>query len=362
MKNFLIIPFLAMLFACGETIKTVEVPVPQHVVTAPQHHATGYIKDAKSKYGRVYWRPKALYKALRDNAVPDKWDWREHGGSIPILDQGQCGSCWAFGTVAAAMSSAKIFLHQDLLLSPQEIVAYDTNSMGCGGGNFAGDFVKQYGLVLEKDCPYTASNRKCKPDPRKAKPAYKPKDFVYIGDMNSSPTFDEVRAFIYQYGYVGVSAGADNDWESYHGGVFNRCNGTGVNHEIAAVAYDVNGKTITIQNSWGSSFGDHGYMTMPWGCDNLAADAGAFIVDSTPCKPPKVHLAAEYIVNPGSDVVLAVIPEQGVTYKWSLGLELGDLGTGPELDYTPTEDSVIALQATNACGVAQVQTLVTIKK
>ena len=358
MKHFLFIaPFLAFLYACGGT----PTPTPQPVAS-PLHHKTGYIKDAKGHYGKLFWRPNHLYKALRAGTIPDSWDWRQHQGTIPILNQGNCGSCWAFGTVAAAMASAKIFMQKDLVLSPQEIVAYDDNNSGCGGGNFAGDFVKKYGLALEQDCPYTASNRKCKPDPRTKTPAYKPKDYVYIGQPDRSPTFDEVRAFIYQYGYVAVSAGADGAWENYHGGVFSQCNGTEVNHEIAAVAYDLTKKTITIQNSWGSDFGVNGYMEMPWGCDNIAFDAGAFITDAAPCQPPKVHLAAEYIVNPGTDVVMAVIAEQGVTYKWTLGMGMGDLGTGPTLDYSPLEDSVVDLTATNACGQAEVQALVTIKK
>jgi KDEL-tailed cysteine endopeptidase len=36
-------------------------------------------------------------------------DWRNQGAVGPIKNQGKCGSCWAFSTVAGLESTSKIF-------------------------------------------------------------------------------------------------------------------------------------------------------------------------------------------------------------------------------------------------------------
>ena len=59
-----------------------------------------------------------------------------------------------------------------------------------------------------------------------------------------------------------VAAAVDaSDWSPYVSGVFS-CNGTPQqNHAILVVGYDVNGNYI-IKNSWGTNWGNNGYITL----------------------------------------------------------------------------------------------------
>lgn len=332
-------------------------------------YSTGYLKNPKAKYGRTYWQPNSLYNRRgllpdgsgRAPTIPDEWDWRAKGKKIPILSQGNCGSCWAFGSVETEIASALIFQGKVLALSPQEIVSYDTENYGCSGGNYAKHFMETFGAVLESDCPYTASNRKCRPDPTKLTPAFKASSVVFIGQPDRSPTFDEVRSYIYQYGYVGVSAGADSAWTA-KSAVIPQCNGTEVNHEVAAFAYSVSRKSIKIQNSWGKDIGDPadpGTMELPWGCDNLAFDAGAVVPAAAPCQPPKLSLPKEVVITNGTSLTLAVKAEEGVTYAWDH--DGTPIGTGAVITFNPTASGDVQVTATSSCGTAQMKTFLSIQ-
>ncbi|WVY98628.1 hypothetical protein V8G54_030779 [Vigna mungo] len=99
--------------------------------------------------------------AFRDGeTLPAMVDWREKGAVAPVKDQGQCGSCWAFSTVAAVEGINQIVTGNLTTLSEQELVDCDRSyNMGCNGGlmDYAFDFIIQNGGIdTEEDYPYTA--------------------------------------------------------------------------------------------------------------------------------------------------------------------------------------------------------------
>ncbi|OMO65328.1 hypothetical protein COLO4_31319 [Corchorus olitorius] len=105
------------------------------------------------------------YKNL--TKVPASIDWRQKGAVTPIKDQGDCGSCWAFSSVAAVEGLIKIKTGELVSLSEQQLVdcVRTEGSQGCDGGWMDDAFeyiVKNRGLAEETEYPYTKKDGTCR--------------------------------------------------------------------------------------------------------------------------------------------------------------------------------------------------------
>ena len=72
----------------------------------------------------------ALSKFMSKSAESRSVNWTARGKVSPIRNQGQCGSCWAFSSVAALYSQQAIKRNRFVPLSPQELVSCDTKDFG----------------------------------------------------------------------------------------------------------------------------------------------------------------------------------------------------------------------------------------
>ena len=83
------------------------------------------------------------------------------------MDQGQCGSCWAFSAIGAIEGAHFVKTKELLKLSEQQMVdcARDGySSFGCGGGDekAALRYAIQNPIETEENYPYTATDQQCK--------------------------------------------------------------------------------------------------------------------------------------------------------------------------------------------------------
>ncbi|KHJ83603.1 papain family cysteine protease [Oesophagostomum dentatum] len=95
-----------------------------------------------------------------DKQRPAAVNWVTAGKVTPVKDQGQCGSCWAFATVASVEAAYAIKNGNLLTLSEQEMVDCDSRNNGCSGGYrpYAMNFVMERGLMKETEYPYLGTD------------------------------------------------------------------------------------------------------------------------------------------------------------------------------------------------------------
>nr|CAB3483993.1 unnamed protein product [Digitaria exilis] len=222
---------------------------------------TGYRPPSKPRTKTTPFR----YANVSIDDLPDSIDWRTKGAVTPIKDQGECGCCWAFSTVASMEGIVKLSTGKLISLSEQELVDCDVNGMdqGCEGGEMDDAFefiIDNGGLTTESNYPYTGSDGTC--NSNKAS-----NDAASIKGYEDVPANDEAslrKAVANQPVSVAVDGG-DNLFRFYKGGVLSGACGTELDHGIAAVGYGVTSegtKYWMMKNSWGTSWGEGGFIRM----------------------------------------------------------------------------------------------------
>ncbi len=196
-------------------------------------------------------------------------DWVTAGAVTPVKDQGQCGSCWSFSTTGALEGAYYTTYGTLPSFSEQQLVDCDNRQhggkdMGCNGGLMDNAFTwikKNGGLCTEVSYPYVSGTTKTAGTCQTTCSAVKNSAVVSYTDVPTKSDSAMMQALTLQP--VSVAIEADQKaFQLYKSGVFTGECGTNLDHGVLVVGYGTMSGTdyYRIKNSWGTTWGDAGYI------------------------------------------------------------------------------------------------------
>jgi C1A family cysteine protease len=178
-------------------------------------------------------------------------DWTTQGKVSSVKNQGSCGSCWAFSATGVLESWSLISGKGNVNLSEQQLVdcSRAQGNQGCNGGWPANGlkYVKASGIASESEYKYVGKDQTC----QKTGGSFK---------INGYTSHTGCTALTSQINKSPISVAVDaTNWSPYKSGVFSNCK-TSLNHAVLLVG--VIGGNWKIKNSWGTSWGESGYIRL----------------------------------------------------------------------------------------------------
>ena len=217
---------------------------------------------------------------------PATYDLRTLGRVTPVRDQGSCGSCWAYGTMASLESSLLTAGAGTWDLSENNLKECHLFTWGpCDGGNAdmsTAYFARGVGPLTEADDPYRDYVTGCS----QGSPCKQVREVWYLPQS-------AVKDAIMTYGVLYTAFYVDGAYYDPTNATYYYTGSASTNHVVAIVGWDdnfdknlfpgvtkppANGAWI-LKNNWGTDFGIGGYFYMSY-YDTHAADYPTLFFDA----------------------------------------------------------------------------------
>jgi len=281
---------------------------------------------------------------------PAAYDWRNVGGQsyvTPIEDQACCGSCVAFGSIAAMETWVRIAHRNPALavdLSEAQLYFCYGPQMGagpCPGGGWGPNAsypALQQGIVDAACFPYTFGPN-CTNPPCNLCSNWQSR-LTKITGWHTLTSQSDMKAYISSNGPLTTCFTVYEDFYYYYtGGVYTYNPQTSGNvvggNCVCVIGYDDNLRCWNCKNSWGSGWGENGYFQISYGSAGI--DSEMWAINGIAYTAP--GLAPDWMVPS---------PIVGPAGRWSRG---PDIFTAADVDHDGKVEIVIGNNNNGWTGV-----------
>jgi cathepsin L len=227
--------------ACDYSLDQLVVPSP---VKSSQHHASSVSEITGENIDAIIAPPK-YYACV----------------STPVENQG-CSSSWAWASTDMFESVIKLRDGVTVDLSEQWLLDCNPYGWDCIDGWFASDIFFRDGAVLSGNFPPGTS---C----TGVTISYQAQTWHFCKNGYSVAPTNYIKYAIMRYGSVACMVYVDSSFQCYTGGVFNSSNQGNVNHFVTLCGWDDSYGAWILKNTWGTGWGENGYMRIAYGCHDV---------------------------------------------------------------------------------------------
>ncbi len=208
--------------------------------------------------------------ALRLGSASDRqFNWQVYGGVTQVKDQGSCGSCATFACHGAFEGSLSIANNRLITTSEQDSLDC-SNVSSCNGSWWIFEYLENKGSSSQADYPYTAGKGQCRTNVERP---FKVSSWGYVSSLNDIPPVHELKQALSEYGPLAICVLVTHEFQAYISGVFNQRKPGKINHAVTLVGWDDDRNAWRIKNSWGTRWGEDGFMWIDYSSNSIGYGA-----------------------------------------------------------------------------------------
>lgn len=253
-----------MASATGVDWQAAVTPIVGRLSEAPADTAVFGLAPSPEEIAEAKRTADAIQRFASPHELPKAVDWRARDGAdwtSPTRDQGPCGSCVAFATVAALEARIRID-REDAALA---VALSQADLFFCGAGRAcktgwsfekALARCKTAGVGAAEAFAYTPKNQAC----RRVSPVARVLDYDVFSDLSLR------KLALAERGPIIAGMRVFEDFTFYQGGVYKHVAGDARGlHAVCLIGYDDEAQCWIGRNSWGPGWGEDGCFRIGYG-------------------------------------------------------------------------------------------------